>query len=77
MPTYEDELIGRARELQRLATKRRRLRAQLKQLDQEIRHTRKAINAIKQASEDRRPDIAPMRLTAGVTGIPMPRGDES
>jgi hypothetical protein len=66
---YEDDLINRARELQRLATKRRKLRRQLKAVDVEIRHARKALNAIKQASAGRRPDIAPSRLHAGVTGF--------
>jgi phage shock protein A len=66
---YEDDLINRARELQRLATKRRKLRRQLKAVDVEIRHARKALNAIKQASAGRRPDVAPSRLHGGVTGF--------
>jgi len=67
--TYEDDLIRRARELQRLATKRRRLKRQLKQCDADIKQARKMLNAIKQASEGRRPDIAPSRLHAGVTSV--------
>lgn len=68
MPTYEEDLIKRARELQRLATRRRKLKRQLKQVDQEIRHCRKHLNAIRQASEGRRPDVAPNRLD-GVSGF--------
>jgi hypothetical protein len=66
--SYENDLIKRARELQRLATRRRALRRQLKAVDADIRHARKMLNAIKQASAGRRPDIAPSRLHAGVTG---------
>lgn len=69
MATYEEDLIKRARELQRLATKRRRLKRQLKQTDADIKHARKLLNAVKQASEGRRPDIAPNRLDAGVSGF--------
>jgi len=69
MPSYEDDLIKRARELQRLATKRRRLKRQLRQVDVEIKTARKHLNAIKQASEGRRPDAAPSRLHAGVTSV--------
>ena len=67
--TYEDDLIKRARELQRLATKRRQLRRQLKAVDADIRQARKFLNAIKGASAERRPDIAPNRLFAGVAGF--------
>lgn len=73
MSTYEDDLIKRARELQRLATRRRKLKRQLKETDAAIRHVRKFINAIKQASEGRRPDVAPNRLDNGATGFAMPR----
>jgi phage shock protein A len=69
MPSYEDDLIRRARELQRLATKRRRLKRQLKQVDLDIKKARKDLNAVKQASEGRRPDAAPSRLHAGVTSV--------
>ena len=67
--TREDDLIARARELQRLVTKRRRLKRQLKVIDGDIKHTRKLLLAIKHASEDRRPDVAPDRLFAGVVGM--------
>lgn len=78
MPTYENELIARARELQRLATKRRKLKRQLKACNLEMRHVRKMLNALKRTSEQRRPDIAPSRLFGGVTGIAtMPRKDGS
>lgn len=77
MPTYEEDLIKRARELQRLATKRRRLKRQLKQVEKDIRHSRKFLAAIKQASEGRRPDVMPNRLDAGVTGFTMPRKDNT
>ena len=66
---YEDDLIKGARELQRLATKRRKLRRQLKATDAEIRHARKMLNAIKGASAARRPDLAPSRLHGGATGL--------
>ena len=69
MPTYEEDLILRARELQRLATRRSKLRRQLKEVDKAIRACRKGLAAVKQASEGRRPDIAPSRLHAGVTGL--------
>lgn len=73
--TYEENLIKTARELQRLATRRRKLRRQLKQTDQEIRHVKKTLNALRHASEGRRPDIAPSRLDNGVTGFAMPVKD--
>lgn len=69
MPTYEEDLIKRARELQRLATRRRKLKRQLKEVDREIKICRKFLSAIKQASEGRRPDIMPSHLTNGVTGL--------
>lgn len=67
--SYEDDLIKRARELQRLATKRRRLKRQLKFVDGEIKVARKNLLLVKQASEDRRADAAPSRLHAGVTSV--------
>lgn len=69
MPGYEDDLIRRARELQRLVTQRRKLKRQLRKVESDIKHARKLLAAVKQASEDRRPDIAPSRLHAGVTPI--------
>lgn len=72
MPTYEEDLITRARELQRLATRRRKLRRQLKAVDVEIRQARKALSAVRRASEGRRPDVAPSRLTGGATGYAAP-----
>lgn len=76
MPTYEDEMIKRARELQRLATQRRKLKRQLKQCDSAIKHARKMLNAVRQASESRRPDVAPSRLTNGATGLVLPGKEE-
>jgi hypothetical protein len=67
MPTREDELIARARELQRLLTQRRKLRRQLRAVDADVRHVRKMLKALKAESEQRRPDAAPSRLHAGVT----------
>lgn len=67
--SYESDLINGARELQRLLTKRRRLRRQLKELETQVRHARKFVKAIQQASEGRRPDIAPSRLFNGATGL--------
>jgi hypothetical protein len=72
MPTYEDEMIKRARELQRLATRRRKLKRQLKETDVAIKHCRKMLNAVRQASEGRRPDIMPSRLDNGATGYVLP-----
>ena len=69
MPTYADELIARARELQRLLTKRRRLRRHLRDVERDVRHVRKMLAAVKLASEGREPDIAPDRLFGGVVGI--------
>lgn len=69
MNTYEEDLIRRARELQRLATRRRKLKRQLKHVDTEIKVCRKHLTAIKQASEGRRPDVAPNRLDGGVSGF--------
>lgn len=74
MPTYEEDLIKSARELQRLATRRRKLRRQLKECDAAIKHARKFLSAIKQASEGRRPDVAPNRLDGGASGFPMSKG---
>lgn len=68
-PTREDELIARARELQRLCTQRRKLRRNLKKVEQDIRHVRKMLSALKAASEARRPDAMPSQLTAGVTAV--------
>lgn len=67
--SYETDLIGHARELQRLLTKRRRLRRQLKEVESAVRHERKFLKALQQASEGRRPDIAPSHLTHGTTGL--------
>jgi hypothetical protein len=66
--SYETQLIAAARGLQRLATKRRALVKRLKALDAEIRHERKMLNALRHGSEASRPDVAPSRLHAGVTG---------
>jgi hypothetical protein len=64
-----DELIARARELQSLLTKRRRLARQLRAVEGDIKHCRKFLAVLKAAAEGRRPDIAPSRLTGGATGI--------
>lgn len=69
MPTYADELIARARELQRLLTKRRRLRRHLREVERDVRHVRKMLKAVKAASEGQTADIAPDRLFGGVVGI--------
>jgi uncharacterized protein YlxW (UPF0749 family) len=76
--TYEADLIRRARELQRLVTKRNRLRRQLRAVEADIRTARKALKAVQQASEGRRPDVAPSRLDAGTTGLGLlhPEHDE-
>jgi|SRR5215471_4042286 len=67
MTTREDDLIARARELQRLVTKRRRLKRNLRAVETEIKHVRKMLAALKAESEQRRPDVAPSRLHAGIT----------
>jgi len=69
MATYEADLIRRARELQRLVTKRNRLKRNLRAVETEIKTARKALKAIQQVSEGRRPDAAPSRLHAGVTAV--------
>jgi len=69
MNTYEADLIRRARELQRLVTKRNRLRRQLRVVEGDIRSARRVLKAIQQASEGRRPDAAPSRLDAGTTAV--------
>jgi len=73
--TYEADLIRRARELQRLVTKRNRLKRNLRVVEADIKTARKAIRAIQHASEGRRPDIAPSRLHAGVTGVGLMHPD--
>lgn len=75
MPTYEEDLIKRARELQRLATKRRKLKRQLKQVTVEMRHARKLLKAVQAASEGRRPDVMPNRLDGGASGFAMPAAE--
>lgn len=75
MPTYEEDLIKRARELQRLATKHRRLKRQLKACLVEMKHARKLLKAVQAASEGRRPDVAPNRLDGGASGFVMPAAD--
>ena len=69
MPSYEDEIIRRARELQRLVTQRRKLKRQLKAVEKDVKHARKALEALKHASEGRRPDAAPSRLHNSVTAV--------
>jgi hypothetical protein len=69
MNTYEADLIRRARELQRLVTKRNRLRRNLRVVEKDIKAARKLLKAIQQASEGRRPDVIPSHLHAGTTGI--------
>lgn len=67
--TYEADLIRRARELQRLVTKRNRLKRNLRTVEADIKLARKTLKAVQQVSEGRRPDVAPSRLDAGVTAI--------
>jgi hypothetical protein len=75
--SYEADLIRRARELQRLVTKRNRLRRNLRAVEGDIRTARKALKAIQQASEGRRPDVAPSRLDAGTTGLGLLHPDHT
>lgn len=69
MATYEDDLITRARELQRLLTKRRRLKRQLKVVDADLKVVKKALKAVQMASANRQFNAIPSRLTNGATGF--------
>jgi len=66
--TYEQELLTAARNVARLQAKRRRYRRLLRELDAELRHERKMLKAIAGRNDERRPDVAPSRLTHGATG---------
>ena len=73
--TYEQELLTAARNVARLQAKRRRYRRLLRELDAELRHERKMLKAIAGRNDERRPDVAPSRLTHGATGyVAEPRG---
>jgi hypothetical protein len=72
MATYEDDLIARARDLQRLLTKRRRLKRQLKVIEGDLKIVKKALKAVQMASANRQFNAIPSRLTNGATGfIPL------
>lgn len=66
--TYEQELLTAARNVARLQAKRRRYRKLLREIDADLRHERKMLKAIAGRNDERRPDIAPSRLTNGATG---------
>jgi hypothetical protein len=66
--TYENTLLDAARTVARLQAKRRRYRKLLREIDAELRHARKMLRALANRNDDRRPDIAPSRLTNGATG---------
>jgi len=67
--TTEAELIRIVRAVARLQAQRRKLRRQLKAIEKDLRIERKHQRAIVQELEQRRPDVAPMRLFAGAVGM--------
>ena len=77
--SYEDDLILRARELERLQRQRRKLRRQLRVTEVDIRHVKRVLKALRTASASARPQTAPNRLTGGVTGYEYakPEPDDS
>jgi hypothetical protein len=67
----DSELIRTARTVLQLQRKIAKWRRQIKAAQLELRHERKMLRGLAYAAENR-PDVAPMRLTGGTTGIPLP-----
>lgn len=70
--TRDNELIRTARAVVKLQRQIAKARRQIKAWRAELRHERKMLRGLAYAG-DNRPDVAPSRLTGGVTGIPMPK----
>lgn len=67
--SLEAELIRTLREIQRLQTQARKFRRQLKKNQQDLRFERRKLKALQGELEQRRPDVAPMRVFAGAAGM--------
>lgn len=68
--TLEAEIIRTLRSINRLQTQMRKYRRQLKAAQQNLRLERKHLRGLQGALEQRRPDVAPMRLFNGAVGLP-------
>lgn len=71
MPRHDSELMRRARDLARLETKRRRLRAELRQLDKAIKTAARMLREIAASVAD--PDWHQTGAGSKVLGIPPAR----
>jgi hypothetical protein len=62
--SYESQLLAAARRVGRLEGRARRLRAEVKQTEAELRHERKMLRALAASTPDveRRPDAPPLRI---------------
>lgn len=68
--SIEGELVRTVRAVTRLENQARRLRKQLKRNQADLRQERRNLKALKlRLGDERRPDVAPMRLFAGSVGI--------
>ena len=67
--TIEAEIIRLLREQTRLRTQARKYRRQLKANAVEQRRVKRELRALQLDLENRRPDVAPMRLFNGAVGI--------
>jgi len=62
MPTNAGQLVSEARRLERLQRARRKLRAELRRLDKEIKLSQKHIRALARADVDPFDQVPPMRF---------------
>jgi len=62
MPTNAGQLVQEARRLERFQARRRKLRAELRELDKQIKLSRKHIRALAQADTDPFDQVPPMRF---------------
>ena len=67
--TTEREIINTLRAITRLQTQARKLRRQLKKVTVDLRAERRTLRGLQAHLEDRRPDVAPMRVFGGAVGM--------
>ena len=69
MPTFTQGIVGEARTIARLQLRRRKLRSELKKVEEELRHARKILRKLAAANEvpwnERRPASKVFGLKGG------------